>query len=209
MQIWQNIVWISLTSLIAAEDNPAWNGLALAWVLMAFMLVALGITAWRVWRAFQGLGAAPGPAWLTWSIPILAVLGLAVSVYLTYVEATSASAVCGPVGDCNAVQTSSYARLFGLIPIGLIGTLGYVAILIAWIWQRLSANGLVDFVPIGILGMAAFGTLFSVYLTYLEIFVIKAVCIWCLSSALIITLIMLAGLPPAAAWLSPVEEVEA
>ena len=209
MQIWQNIVWISSTSLIAAEDNPAWNGLALAWVLMAFMLVALGITAWRVWRAFQGLGAAPGPAWLTWSIPILAVLGLGVSVYLTYVEATSASAVCGPVGDCNAVQTSSYARLFGLIPIGLIGTLGYVAILAAWVWQRLSANGLVDFVPISILGMAAFGTLFSVYLTYLEIFVIKAVCIWCLSSALIITLIMLAGLPPAAAWLSPVEEVEA
>ena len=209
MQIWQNIVWISLTSLIAAEDTSAWNGLVLAWVLMAFMLVALGITAWRVWRAFQGLGAAPGPAWLTWSIPILAVLGLGVSVYLTYVEATSASAVCGPVGDCNAVQTSSYARLFGLIPIGLIGTLGYVAILAAWVWQRLSANGLVDFVPISILGMAAFGTLFSVYLTYLEIFVIKAVCIWCLSSALIITLIMLAGLPPAAAWLSPVEEVEA
>jgi uncharacterized membrane protein len=54
--------------------------------------------------------------------------------------------------------------------------------------------------------MAIFGTLFSVYLTYLEIFVIHAVCIWCLSSAVIITLQMLVGLAPAARWLAVMDE---
>ena len=58
-----------------------------------------------------------------------AFIGLAVAGYLTYVETQAVAAVCGPVGDCNAVQTSSYSKLFGLIPVGLIGMAGYVAIL--------------------------------------------------------------------------------
>ena len=192
----------------ALEAQPIWNGMALAWILMAFMLLALVITVWVVLQAFRGKDLPGAPAWLTSSIPILAVLGLGVAAYLTFVEATYTPVVCGPVGDCNAVQTSSYARLFGVIPVGLMGAVGYLGILGVSLYSRfrhdqISANG-----PIVILGMAGFGTLFSIYLTYLEIFVIHAVCIWCISSALLITLILLAGLPSAAAWLKLEDEEE-
>ena len=44
--------------------------------------------------------------------------------YLTYVETQLVQAVCGPVGDCNAVQSSSYARLFGVLPVGVLGASG-------------------------------------------------------------------------------------
>jgi uncharacterized membrane protein len=55
-------------------------------------------------------------------------------------------------------------------------------------------------------GMAVFGVLYSFYLTYLELFVIRAVCIWCLSSAAIITLLMLLSLGPASKWLAAMDE---
>ena len=79
-----------------------------------------------------------------WLIPILSVIGLGVAGYLAYVEFTQVEAVCGPVGNCNTVQQSAYATLFGVIPIGFLGILGYLAILILWllgtleipIWQK-------------------------------------------------------------------------
>lgn len=192
----------------ASAAEPVWSGMPLAWGLMAFMLIALGYTAWRMIRAFRGHAMKPLPIWIDRSIPVLAVLGLAVAGYLTYVEGTYTLAVCGPVGDCNAVQSSPYARLFGVIPVGLFGMIGYVAILAAWFWQRFRQDRWSALMPVSILGMAVFGTLFSAYLTYLEIFVIRAVCIWCLASAFIITLLMLASLPAATSWLSIVEEDE-
>jgi len=54
-----------------------------------------------------------------WAIPLLAVAGLLISGYLTAVGTGSAEAFCGPVGDCDAVQESQYARLFGVIPVGV------------------------------------------------------------------------------------------
>jgi uncharacterized membrane protein len=57
-------------------------------------------------------------------------------------------------------------------------------------------------------GMALFGTLFSIYLTYLELFVIHAVCIWCLASAVIITVLMLLNLPAITLWLAIPDEEE-
>jgi uncharacterized membrane protein len=55
-----------------------------------------------------------------WPIPVLCLIGLGLAGYLTYVETTQVQAVCGPVGDCNTVQQSEYARLFGVLPIGII-----------------------------------------------------------------------------------------
>jgi uncharacterized membrane protein len=192
--------------VLTAQTPPIWDGMILAWILMIFMLAALGWAAWHVWRAFAGLAPGAGPAWLPWSIPVLGLLGLFVAGYMTYVEATYTPAVCGPVGDCNAVQNSPYARLFGVLPVGLLGMLGYVGILAAWGWGRLRRDRMAEYMPVVVLGLTAFGTLFSVYLTYLEIFVIHAVCIWCITSAVLITLSMIASLPPAAAWLSLTEE---
>ncbi len=146
---------------------------------------------------FQNASTRPTPPWLDLAIPVLAIAGLGVAGYLAYVETQAVAAVCGPVGDCNAVQSSPYARLFGLLPIGVLGVIGYVAILAAWLWGRFRVDPLARYAPLVVFGLALVGTLFSLYLTYLEPFVIKAVCIWCLTSAIIITLLLLLSHKPA------------
>ena len=194
-----------LAASISAEGQQ-FNGMSLAWIIMVGMLVALVYTGWQVTRSFQGKPFPPAPKWFNLAIPILSLVGLGVALYLTLIESTSIPAVCGPIGDCNTVQQSSYARLFGVIPVGLLGAVGYLAILAAWAWQKARKDGLAGYVPLALFGMSLFGTLFSVYLTYLELFVIRAVCIWCLSSAVIITLLMLVSLPAASLWLAASEE---
>jgi len=123
-----------------------------------------------------------------------------VAAYLAYVETQAVTAVCGPVGDCNAVQTSEYAYLFG-VPIGVLGVMGYVAILAAWVWGKWQGDGRAD---LALLGMTVFGVPFSIYLTYLEPFVIGAVCAWCLTSAVVMTLLMLASVETAVPHLAKV-----
>jgi uncharacterized membrane protein len=91
------------------------------------------------------------------------------------------------VGDCNTVQQSEYARLFGVLPIGVLGLLGFAAILAAWGVRRWGPRPLSSWAAIALLAMTGFGTLFSIYLTFLEPFVIGATCMWCLSSAVIMT----------------------
>lgn len=135
--------------------------------------------------------------WPEWAIPVLAVVGLGVAVYLSYVELTQTQAVCGPVGDCNVVQQSPYAFLFGVIPIGVIGVFGYLLILISWFLQKFGPPGWQKSLQITLWGLAWAGILFSIYLTFLEPFVIGATCAWCLTSAIIITLILWAATAPA------------
>jgi len=139
------------------------------------------------------------PAWI---VPLLCVIGFGVAGYLAYVETTQVSAVCGPVGDCNTVQQSKYASLFGILPIGIVGLVGYVTILAAWLVTRYAKNPLSDYAVLFIFITTAFGTLFSIYLTFLEPFVIGATCIWCLSSALLMTVLMLLSARPAKTALS-------
>ena len=133
---------------------------------------------------------------------MLCVVGLGVAGYLAYVETAHVEAVCGPVGDCNTVQQSEYARLFGVIPIGILGMAGYVMILLAWGVARSAKRRLAAYASLAIFGMAAFGVLFSVYLTFLEPFVIGATCAWCLTSAILMTALFWLSLAPARAALS-------
>jgi uncharacterized membrane protein len=127
---------------------------------------------------------------MSWLIPLLSVIGIVIAAYLTYVEASGTEAVCGPVGDCNTVQQSKYALLFGIIPVGGIGLAGYVAIILAWVVGKYWHDPLAQWAKIAVLGMSIFGTIFSIYLTFLEPFVIGATCAWCLTSAVIITILM-------------------
>lgn len=188
------------------SSEMQWNGLALGAVIMIGMLAALVFTSWMLARAFQDKPILRAPAWYDRAIPFLALAGIGVALYLTVIEATAIPAICGPVGDCNAVQQSPYAWLFGVLPVGLLGIIGFLAILVVWIWQKVRKDKIAGLAPLALFGMAVFGTLFSVYLTYLELFVIHAVCIWCLSSAVLITLIMLVSLPAASRWLAALEE---
>lgn len=128
---------------------------------------------------------------LHWVVPLLALVGLGVAGYLAFVESTGAEAVCGPVGDCITVQQSEYAFLFGVVSVGLLGMLSYIAILSAWLIDRWGSEQLADLAQVAIFLMAFVGTLFSIYLTFLEPFVIGATCAWCLTSAVVITALML------------------
>lgn len=178
-------------------SKPATDGFTLAIGIMTGMLAALVITGMVLVRGFQGYSQMIRPAWQELAIPILSVVGLSIAGYLAYVETQAVPAACGPVGDCNAVQSSPYAKLFGFLPVGVLGAAGYLLILAAWLWKRLRSGRSGQYASLAIFGMAFFGTLFSLYLTYLEPFVIRAVCMWCLSSAVIITLLLLLSVRPA------------
>jgi uncharacterized membrane protein len=180
--------------LMVTDDNlPGWlaklardpGGNALAIITLLGMVLVVGYLL-VTWPRPSGEPAA----WQAWAIPLLALLGLGVAGYLAYVETQQATAVCGPVGDCNTVQQSPYARLFGLIPIGVLGLLGYTAILIAWSVARFGRRPTAGLAWPALLAMTLSGTLFSIYLTFLEPFVIGATCAWCLTSAVLMAALL-------------------
>lgn len=197
-----------LSSLASGPQTPVPNdpagisGSIPAFIVLAGLMLALVFVLVRLIAARSG-GRVPTMTWLEWVIPALAVVGLVVAGYLTYVETQSVEAVCGPVGDCNAVQFSDYARFFG-IPVGVIGLVGYLAILGAWVWGR-SGDSTARSI---LLAMTVIGVVASIYLTYLELFVIGAVCMWCLTSAVIMMgLLLAAGAWLASTWARPKRRV--
>jgi uncharacterized membrane protein len=196
----------STPSAFALPENPVeltWQqkfaqdrmGNSLSVIVLVGMIGAVIFTA----SQFQQQKISAGGNNWNWLIPILCIIGFGVAGYLAYVETTQVKAVCGPVGDCNTVQQSEYARLFGILPIGVMGLAGYVAIMIVWLTARYTKGKIMDLANLSMFGMAAFGVLFSIYLTFLEPFVIGATCAWCLTSAILITILMLLSIRPAKA----------
>lgn len=174
-------------SVIGEQPGSAWDkftgdlaGNTLAVIVLAGMLASLVLVVSLVRRG--RLRGAP-----VWLVPVLAVLGVVVAVYLTYVESSGAEAVCGPVGNCNAVQESKFALLFGVIPVGLVGLISYAVVVAAWAAARFTPRPPADWAAVALALGAAGGVAFSIYLTFLEPFVIGATCMWCLSSAVIVT----------------------
>lgn len=181
---------------VAAPAQAKSNGYALAIAITVLMIAALLYALITTVLAASGRDVPLGPAWAENLIPLLCLIGIGIAFYLTYVETQNVAAVCGPVGDCNTVQSSRYARLAG-VPVGLIGLIGYIAILIAWATNRFAKGRLADLAAVALMAMTLFGVLFSLYLTYLELAVIHAVCIWCLSSAVIMALLLVISVWPA------------
>jgi uncharacterized membrane protein len=181
-------------AVAAPATTVADDGFTLAVIILVGMVLALAYAAVRLWRAKQAWITNQPPAWAQATLPLLAVIGLGVAAYLAYVETRSVAAICGPIGNCNVVQTSEYAYLFG-IPIGVLGVLGYLAILAAWSWSRWWGD---KRAALALLAMTSFGVIFSIYLTYLEPFVIGAVCAWCLTSSVVMTLLLLVSVGMAA-----------
>ncbi len=191
---------VSLAERIG-QDMPA-NAIAIV-VLVAMVLVFVwvGVQVGRGRRGQWHPVASAGER--EWVVPALSIAGLAIALYLSYVEIAHASAVCGPVGNCNTVQQSPYAHLFGVIPIGILGVAGYAAILAAWGVSRWGQGRIAERGRVALLAFTALGVLFSIYLTFLEPFVIGATCVWCLASAIIMTaLLWLVWQPGLAAWLA-------
>ncbi|MCS7197251.1 MAG: vitamin K epoxide reductase family protein [Candidatus Bipolaricaulota bacterium] len=173
------------------------RGFELAIAVLVGMILAVIYVVVQIVRVIQGAPVSSSSRWRARAFIALTVLGMAIAGYLTYVETQAGAAFCGPIGDCNIVQSSPYAKLFGVLPVGLLGLIGYIAILGVWLWGRRGWGRFSVYAPLLVLGMTLFGVLFSIYLTYLEPFVIGAVCIWCVSSAVIMTLLMLLSLRPA------------
>ncbi len=171
---------------------PRPNGFTIAIVVLVLMCIVL------IFSLVAFFVEIPWPSWpwLDWLFLALIAVGMGVAGYLTYVETQHVAAACGPVGDCNAVQNSPYAVLFGFLPVGLLGLMGYAALLAAWLVRRFIPR-LQKPAALAMFGMSFFGVAFSVYLTYLEPFVIRAVCMWCISSAIIMTLLLILSLPAA------------
>jgi hypothetical protein len=89
------------------------------------------------------------------------------------------------------------AKSFGILPVMVLGLTGYIAILGAWMIKRWASGRQVALAALAVFGMALVGVVFSMDLTSLEPFVIQAVCLWCISSAGIMALILLLSSPPA------------
>ena len=109
----------------------------------------------------------------------LALGGLAIALYLTYVKLAGELPACAVLGGCDRVNASIYSEFMG-VPVAIFGAIGstmVAAAAIGW-WRRSSRRSLL---AAYVLGLASLPVL--AYLTYLELFVIHAVCIWCVAYA--------------------------
>jgi uncharacterized membrane protein len=111
----------------------------------------------------------------------LAAIGLVDSAYLAWLKLADRTAVCAGIGDCEAVNTSPYSEVAG-IPIALLGAAAYLTVLLLLGWERRSPDR-AQTARLGVFGIGLAGTLYSVYLTYLEIAVLRAICPFCVVSA--------------------------
>ena len=120
--------------------------------------------------------------------------GLFVSLYLYLYKIGAIGALACGTGGCETVQLSPQSRLLGVIEVSLIGVIGYgVMLLLALLALQPRFAG--RSWPATLLVLLSSGAvLFSAYLTYLELFVIHAICRWCVGSAVIITLIWIVSL---------------
>ena len=123
----------------------------------------------------------------------LALVGLLLSIYLTlYKLGFTGPLVCG-TGECERVQTSKWAVLFG-VPVAAYGVAGYLVLLLIAM-AGLSERRAADSAPTKwLVILSGAGVAFSLYLTGLELFVIHAICRWCVASAVVITAIFVTGL---------------
>jgi uncharacterized membrane protein len=113
---------------------------------------------------------------------VFSIIGLIDSLYLSWVKLSHTEAACLPgIGNCETVNSSSYASIFG-IPIALLGAGAYAAIiLVLYLEQRKgfwADNG-----QLAVFGVSLIGLLYSAYLTYIELAVLHAVCPYCVISA--------------------------
>lgn len=119
--------------------------------------------------------------WL--AVALLALAGIGMSAYLTMTHFADKPIVCAGLGSCATVQDSEYATFLGM-PVALLGLGAYATIgALALLAPRFSWAAIAAF------GVAFGGLLYSVYLTYIELAVIDAICLWCVGSAINITLI--------------------
>ena len=141
-------------------------------------------------RGGGGLAAA-----LSFASVALALVGLGVATYLTVVHYAHQPIACNGLGDCEYVNSSKYAEVAG-VPVALMGALSYAAMAAAVALAWLRRDGMLLF---GAWVVAAASFAFSMYLTYIELQVLDAICVYCVVSATVMTALFIAL--SALAWL--------
>jgi uncharacterized membrane protein len=124
--------------------------------------------------------------WLYKASIVLVVIGLLVSIYMTIYKLTENNAMCLGSGDCSTVNSSKYSEVYG-IPLGFVGVVGYVAILVLHLLENrnlfMRRNA-----TLFIFGLSLTGFLFTLYLIYVEFAILNALCPFCLTSQVAMTI---------------------
>ena len=126
----------------------------------------------------------PSEANLRRAIAFVAALGVGVATYITIADSGGGSPTCLAGGHgCQTVAESSYSHIAG-VNIAIFGIVGYIALLI-------TAFFVSDLARFGGFAVSLGGFGFSIYLTYIEIWKIEAICQWCVASAVLMTILFL------------------
>ncbi len=173
-----------MSHLKAKTRSELWIG----WLVLGFVILAIlyGLVTLLSNRTFEI------PArWMNFLFPAIGTIGLLVAAYIAYVQLFRVPAFCGPLTNCNTVLQSRYAKLLGFVPNSVLGMISYFALFFLWIWQQQRQDWLSLQAPVLMIAITLLGSLLSVYLTVLQVFVLRALCMWCLSSAMLITILFL------------------
>jgi uncharacterized membrane protein len=119
---------------------------------------------------------------------LLAAAGLGIATYLTVTHYGDQPIACNGLGDCEYVNSSEYAKLLG-VPVALVGAVAYATMLLASVGALLRREPAVLLAAWGV-ALASFG--FSMYLTYIELRVLEAICVYCVASATVATALFVA-----------------
>jgi uncharacterized membrane protein len=126
-------------------------------------------------------------------VAALALAGIFISLYLTLYKLGVIGELSCSIGSCETVNLSKWSRFLGL-PVAAWGLLFYIDVFLLSVLGTLPRFEDLPVISLVLVAQAAVGVLFSAWLTYLELGVIHAICIWCVTSAVIVTLILLVGI---------------
>jgi uncharacterized membrane protein len=127
---------------------------------------------------------------LYWASIVFTAIGLAVSIYMTIFKLTNNNNMCVGNHGCTTVNDSSYSVINGF-PVAAVGIIGYLAILLVLILEVKGGRFFKENAILVNFGLMLIGFLFTLYLIYLEIFVIKALCPFCLTSQIAMSILFI------------------
>jgi uncharacterized membrane protein len=125
--------------------------------------------------------------WLYKATIALVVIGVIVSIYMTIYKFTNNNGMCLGSGDCSSVNSSKYSEIRG-IPVALVGVGGYLAILAMLLLENRNRHMKMN-ATLYAFGLTLTGFLFTLYLIYVEIALLKAYCPFCITSQVTMTII--------------------
>ncbi len=174
-------VWFLLFGIVAAAIANVRDRDPLRWFVLGGVTGPLGVAAVTVLPRASGPPPTSGiRAFLHHPAALLAgldLVGLTIATYLSTVELSGGLPACGPLHGCEQVAQSEYARIGG-VPVAVGGVvLSLVLLSLAIAWYRTGSSALLA----AHYGLSLGGVLFEGYFTYLELFVIRDVCVWCAS----------------------------